>query len=339
MEQVLKRYFWLIQAGGVAVIAILAALAFSNVGAGLLAPLAVTPPPAVDLSDRDGAKDQNKGRLTNLDNARFAPKPKDDEPAPPDEAPPETEPPLVLDADDYPISDLKVQLTGTMVSGDERWSMALLYDQSSRASFRAKVGETFLDTVRVARIERDRIIIDREGKLEQIELGGEPAKGGPSAGRASLASKPLTTSLSKPAWSPPSKLTQKTSPAVSAPVNGALAELRKGITKKSETNFEVSRSTLDSALKNPGRFKDGTRPVPKYENGKLSGFEITRMSGGSIFSELGMRNGDIITSINGKKIRSPNDALKMYQKLNSASEIQIGYKRGGVERENSYKIR
>ncbi len=338
MEQLLKRYFWVIQLCGVGAVAILAALAFSNVGSALLAPLSVTPPPAPAVTDDGGDKDA-KARLTNLDNARFAPKPKDDEGKPAEEPTVEEEPPAVLGDDDYPTSDLKVQLTGTMVSEDDRWSMALLYDQASRASFRAKVGESFLDTVKVVKIERDRIIIDREGKLEQIELGGEPGKG-VAGGRPSLASKPLTTSLSKPAWSPSAGLAKKAAAAPSAaPSNDKFAELRKGITKNSETNFEVARSTLDTALKNPGKFKDGTRPVPKYEKGKLTGFEITRMSGGSIFSELGMRNGDVITSINGKKIRSPNDALRMYQKLNSASEIQIGYKRGGVERENSYKIR
>ncbi len=115
--------------------------------------------------------------------------------------------------------------------------------------------------------------------------------------------------------------------------------LRKGITKKSETKFEVSRDTLNTALKDPGKLRDGTRPVPKYDNGRLYGFELTKMSSGSIFSELGMRNGDIITSINGKKIRTPNDALRMYQKLSSSSEAKIGYKRSGVERENSYSIR
>jgi general secretion pathway protein C len=336
MEQLLKQYFWVIQVAGVGAIAILAALAFSNVGSALLAPLTVTAPPAPSVGDDKANKGAGKGRLTNLDNARFAPKPKADE-APPENPDGEVEPPPVLDSDDYPVSDLKVQLTGTMVSDDDRWSMALLYDQASRASFRAKVGESFLDTVKVVKIERDRIIVDREGKLEQIELGGEPGKGGPPGARPSLASKPLTTSLSKPAWSP-SGAAKK---AVAAPAakNDKFAELRKGITKNSETNYEVSRATLNKALKNPGKFKDGTRPIPKYEKGKLTGFELTRMSGGSIFSELGMRNGDVITSINGKKIRGPNDALGMYKKLNTAKEIQIGYKRGGVERENSYKIR
>lgn len=339
MEQHLKRYFWVIQLGGVGVIAILAALAFSNVGSALLAPLSVVPPPAPAVKNGGGDQGANKARLTNLDNSRFAPKPKEDE-APAEDTPTEEEPPLVLDADDYPVSDLKVQLQGTMVSDDDRWSMALLYDQQSRASFRAKVGESFLDTVKIVRIERDRVVVDRDGRLEQIELGGEPGKGGPSAARGGLASKPLSSSLSKPSWSGGAGLSAKPSVAKKSPARpDKFAELKKGITKKSANSFEVSKSTLQTALKNPGRFKDGTRPVPKYENGKLSGFEITRMSGGSIFSELGMRNGDIITSINGKKIRSPNDALRMYQKLSTAKDIKIGFKRGGVEQENSYTIR
>ena len=55
------------------------------------------------------------------------------------------------------------------------------------------------------------------------------------------------------------------------------------------------------------------------------------MKPGSIYYDLGIRPGDVITSVNGKPLTSPNVALDFYSKFNSGqlSNIKLGVERGG----------
>jgi general secretion pathway protein C len=51
-----------------------------------------------------------------------------------------------------------------------------------------------------------------------------------------------------------------------------------------------------------------------------------------------LRNGNIITGVNGAPIESVEDAMKVFGDLSSASEIQLEIKRRGRTRTLNYKI-
>jgi general secretion pathway protein C len=44
---------------------------------------------------------------------------------------------------------------------------------------------------------------------------------------------------------------------------------------------------------------------------------------GSVFDQLGMRNGDIIQSINGQDISDPAKALALFQELRNVGQINV----------------
>lgn len=337
MESTLKRYFWAIHLVLLVGIAGVLALAAGNVFNGLLSPLAVvSPPPPQKVDSSPAAQD---ARLASTDKDKWG-KPKEPEPPPVDEKPAEEEEvePEVTPEGEYPVSDLPVTLTGTMVAGDPRWSMALMVDTSSRASFMASEGEAILEEgVKVIKIERDRVLVEREGRLEQIELEGDGApKAGAGARRSSLA-RPPSRSVTGARPTTPTPTVSK--PEVSSPKNDQFADLRKGIEKVNESSFKVSRQTLTDALANPGKFRDGTRPIPNYKGGKVNGFKLVGMKPGSLYYDLGIRPGDIITSVNGKPLDSPNRALELYQQLNNLDKVVLGVERNGQDRSLTFSIK
>jgi general secretion pathway protein C len=51
-----------------------------------------------------------------------------------------------------------------------------------------------------------------------------------------------------------------------------------------------------------------------------------------------LRNGDVITGVNGNSIESVDDAVKVVEQLSSGSNIQLQIKRRGREQTLDYSI-
>jgi general secretion pathway protein C len=77
---------------------------------------------------------------------------------------------------------------------------------------------------------------------------------------------------------------------------------------------------------------------PHFKDGQPDGLTISGVRRGSIFSEMGLRNGDVIVGIDGKKIESVDDALSLYQNLQSASNVQVQIRRRGRLQNIDYQI-
>jgi len=69
------------------------------------------------------------------------------------------------------------------------------------------------------------------------------------------------------------------------------------------------------------------------------GVSISRIRPNSIFRQLGLRNSDIITSINGEKIRSVEDALSLYYGLKNGSRVTLDLERRHRPITMTYKIK
>ena len=51
-----------------------------------------------------------------------------------------------------------------------------------------------------------------------------------------------------------------------------------------------------------------------------------------------LRNGDVITGVNGRSIESVEDAITVFEDLTSSSEIKVDIKRRGRKQTLDYKI-
>jgi len=64
-------------------------------------------------------------------------------------------------------------------------------------------------------------------------------------------------------------------------------------------------------------------PLPDIASNKLRGFRIDNVPSGSIIEEVGIRNGDIIYSVQGQKMQSMQDALQMFNRIQNQSRIEV----------------
>jgi len=120
---------------------------------------------------------------------------------------------------------------------------------------------------------------------------------------------------------------QKTSPRHSKP------------TRTTSRNITLKRSQIDTAVQNVNNLMQQVRVRPNFTNGKPDGLRLTGIRPNSIFQNMGIKNGDVITSVDGNTIESVDDALKLYQSLQSSSRVKLQLKRRGRRKTIDYHIK
>jgi len=78
---------------------------------------------------------------------------------------------------------------------------------------------------------------------------------------------------------------------------------------------------------------------PHFSNGEPDGLAITGVKAGSIFRRMGLRNGDIVQSVEGNDIRSPEDLISLYNDLQSEDNVTFQIIRRGRAREINLRFR
>jgi general secretion pathway protein C len=101
----------------------------------------------------------------------------------------------------------------------------------------------------------------------------------------------------------------------------------------------VSRKDIQSSLKDINELMSQVRIRPHFKEGKSDGLSVSRIKGGSIFSKLGLRNGDIVQKINDEPINSPDEVLALYEKLKSGSRVSLEVTRRGEPKTMDYRFR
>lgn len=105
------------------------------------------------------------------------------------------------------------------------------------------------------------------------------------------------------------------------------------------TTITVSRKDIQNSLKDINNLMSQVRIRPHFKDGKSDGLSVSRIKGGSIFSKLGLRNGDIVQKINGEPINSPDEVLMLYEKLKSGSRVSLEVTRKGKPKTMNYRFR
>jgi general secretion pathway protein C len=112
-----------------------------------------------------------------------------------------------------------------------------------------------------------------------------------------------------------------------------------GIKKIDDTNFEIDKSLIEKVLLNPMAFAKNARVVPSMKNGKPDGFKLYAIRPNSAFARLGLSNGDTLQSINGFELTSADKALEVYTKLREATSLEVDVTRRGKPVTLKYTIK
>lgn len=117
------------------------------------------------------------------------------------------------------------------------------------------------------------------------------------------------------------------------------AAIDSGIKKIDDNTYEIDKSLVDKVLANPMGVAKGARVVPAVQNGKPNGFKLYAIRPSSVYAKLGLTNGDTLSAINGMELTTADKALEVYTKLREATQLEVEIQRRGKPMTLKYSIR
>ena len=94
-------------------------------------------------------------------------------------------------------------------------------------------------------------------------------------------------------------------------------------------DIKFNRLQTENAFKEVNNLMSQANIKPYFEKGKIGGIILTRIKPDSLFHEMGLENGDIITGVAGENIESVDDIQKFYKSLKASADVQLQIKRKG----------
>lgn len=318
LDAYFKKYFWTFN---LVVIFAAAFLSARTVNAFLAQALAPTPEtltrgrsgkPVARVGATEGA---DIALSAFLDRNIFNAKREDIKPVPVVDDPVEAAPvdPGKLDLNNCQPSALGANLLATFV--DDRRpneSMAIFQDTTpDNVTHGVRVDDQLLGQAKVLAIEWRNVFVSNGGRCESFSLEEAPK---------------ATAAAAAPV-------------AATEPADDGKGELGDGVAKVSDNEYTIPRQEIDNVLSNLNQVATQARIVPSFHNGKANGFKLFSIRPNSLYSKIGIQNGDIVQKINGYEINSPDKALEIYSKLKDAQSITVDLVRRGKSQTLSYSIR
>ncbi len=112
-----------------------------------------------------------------------------------------------------------------------------------------------------------------------------------------------------------------------------------GIKQTGSDSYIVDKGAMAAELNNPSRILGDARMLPNMVNGKQQGFVLNEVKPGGVFSNLGLRNGDVLLRVNNNDISGPGAALQAFTSLRGMDRVDLDVMRGGQKLTLSYQIR
>ncbi|MCC6543223.1 MAG: hypothetical protein IT392_01820 [Nitrospirae bacterium] len=199
-----------------------------------------------------------------------------------------------------------IRLIGT-VAGDAKFAYAIIEDPYQKSHKIFRTNDTIAPGVKLLEINRNRITVERDGKIEEIDLTSQDTQGQQRAG------------LAPPRPSSPPLFEQPSPPQ--------------------QGTMYIDRETVTAATEDMNKLLTQARLVPNFTGGEADGFRIFSIVPSSIFDKVGLRNGDILFGINGTEIKDPEKAFQVYQMLKDNDRFVIDLVRAGQKMTLNYEIR
>jgi general secretion pathway protein C len=152
------------------------------------------------------------------------------------------------------------------------------------------VGGQLPGGVVIRAIYADRVLLDRGGRLETLRL---PQQDSSSSGSGTDTQAAMMQ------------------PQAMAPPTQNLGQLRQEI------------------MNNPTRLMEVVRTMPVMDHGKLTGYRIYPAGNPSIFNQLGLKAGDVVTAVNGIPLTDPAQSMRVLSSLKTSDQVSVSLLRNG----------
>ena len=112
------------------------------------------------------------------------------------------------------------------------------------------------------------------------------------------------------------------------------------IEKVSDTEFIVPRDLLDKQLADlEGLSQMGRALLHRGPDGEFDGYRLSAIRRGSLPDQLGIRNGDVIHSVNDMPLSSVQGAMTAFQTLQNESGFSFEVTRRGQTVSMGYQVK
>jgi type II secretion system protein C len=111
-----------------------------------------------------------------------------------------------------------------------------------------------------------------------------------------------------------------------------------GVQQVSPNRYLIGRATVDRNLSNMGSLFTQIRAIPNLQNGSSNGFRLSQIQPGSIFQQIGLQDGDIVTGAQGQQVNDPMRAMALLSALRNSPSISLSVIRNGAPLQLFYTI-
>lgn len=227
------------------------------------------------------------------------------------------------------VSPLPAEVIGTL-GGDDSVAVALIRDKRNKQVDVYWVGDKLFEQATIVEIKRGEVLVLRNGKTEILQLYED----GAGSGAASFGQMPPSAA----------DVQATATPAVvdDAIVKAAQSEdgtVQLSVTELRENEYVIDKQSFEQAMSNLGPLLTQARVVPNFSKGKIEGYKIFAIKSGSVFEQIGIKNGDVIHNVNGVGVDTPEKALQLFQQLKSETAFKIDIERGGSVTPFNYQLR
>jgi general secretion pathway protein C len=205
---------------------------------------------------------------------------------------------IVLDDMPVAVNSLGLKLVGTVVASKPEESSAIIEVRSTRKQEVYQEGDRVKQAL-IKRILRHNVVINTGRRDEVLTMMPEESKG-------------------------------KTRAPERAPRTRRRPAAR--------STIRLDREELESQMANLNELMQQVRIRPFMEGKRSAGFLVSNIKPGSLFSKMGLRNGDVIQGVNGETITTPDQAIELYESLMEGGEIALEIKRGRRKQNLRYEI-
>jgi general secretion pathway protein C len=235
-------------------------------------------------------------------------------------------------------TELRLSLLGVAFFGDKSsMNIATIKNKNDQKISLFRAGDQVFDQAKVYEVKLDRVILDLgNGSLEELmieNLNKPPpnlrATYDPYEG-VSQDDREKSLALRRNAIQ---RRLQQQPPSV---------DLSGRIKQVGENSFVIQKTAIDETLANMNSIITQARLIPNFvgegETRTVDGFRIYRIQQGSIFSSLGLQNGDVIKSINGDKMDSVEKGLQLLQSLKNETKFNLDIERQSKPVNYKYEV-
>ncbi len=96
------------------------------------------------------------------------------------------------------------------------------------------------------------------------------------------------------------------------------------------TRIWLPRELVDRMLEDQAGMMRHARIVPESRNGSVIGVRLLSVPPGGYLQRLGFDSGDVVQTVNGHDVATPDRALEAYAKLRMTSDLVVVVLRGGL---------